>query len=132
MDNLINIIAQAFYGNKTGTQIRPDEVDRFILGYMDASIAKFATPDRIDRTIVPIPNMENVVLVYNKIQEAERLRAKEHLFKKYKQVQKPTAVIPELDLELYSRCIVCRLNDTGELESLQESDFEGFMKYLTD
>ena len=36
----------------------------------------------------------------------------------------------ELNLEIYSRCIICRRNSTGELESLHGEDFDLCEKYL--
>ena len=45
----------------------------------------------------------------------------------------PTTVpeaLPEEGIEIYSRCLVCRINDR-KLESLKPEDFQpGFMKYL--
>ena len=38
----------------------------------------------------------------------------------------------ESDIEIYSRCIVCRVNESGELESLREGDYEKFVKYLAE
>ena len=43
-NNLIRIIAQAFYGNRTITEIRPEEMDSFILGYLDSSLEKEDCP----------------------------------------------------------------------------------------
>ena len=33
---------------------------------------------------------------------------------------KPLATIPELDLTLYSRCLVCRMNEDGTFASLEK------------
>ena len=55
--------------------------------------------------IVHIPGAEHLVLVYNKFQE--------------------------LDLTLYSRCIVCRMDEDGEFESLEYEDGSLFMHYLS-
>ncbi len=123
----IDIIAQAFYGNRTFTSITADEVDRFILGYLDSSIK---ISEKIDRTIVRIPDSENVVLVYNKYEEEEDLERVRKCFEEDGYEIKPLAVIPELDLKIYSRCIACRINEAGDLESLCESDCERVMKYL--
>lgn len=128
-NNLISIIAQAFYGNRVGTEIKKENVDRFILGILDNSIPISET---VDRTIIPIPNMENLVIVYNKHQEGKKLKDKEEYFKNDGYELKPLAFIPEKNLEIYSRCIVCRINDKGELESLKEGDYEKFIKYLAE
>ena len=49
------ILAQAFYGNRTMTEIRPEDMDRFILGYLDRSVGYISEP--IDRTVVRIPGI---------------------------------------------------------------------------
>ena len=54
--NLIDIVAQHFYGNRTGTTINRNDVDRFILGYLSD---KIAIDKPIDRTVVKLPNTEN-------------------------------------------------------------------------
>ena len=36
--NAINIVAQAFYGNRTATEVSRENIDRFILGYLDNNI----------------------------------------------------------------------------------------------
>lgn len=128
-NSLISIIAQAFYGNRTGTEIKKENVDRFILGVLDDSIPIVET---IDRTVIPIPNLENLVIVYNKHQEGEKLKDKEKYLKEDGYELKPLAFIPEEKLEIYSRCIVCRVNEEGELESLEEGDYEKFVKYLAE
>lgn len=124
----ISIVAQAFYGNRTGTEIKPERVDAFILGYMDDTIGKY---EKVDRTIVSVPNTDNIVIVYNKYQEEERLQRKEELLNNEGYELKPVAVIPENNIEIYSRCIVCRI-DNGKLVSLQDGDYEKFAKYLAE
>ena len=131
--NQITIMAQGFYGNRTRTAINREEVDRFILGYLDDSI--FMDGESIDRTIVHIPNTDNIVVVYNKYEEEEARQRKTELYETEKYTMKPLAVIAEdgeNDIEIYSRCIVCRVNENGEFESLRESDYEKFVKYLAE
>ena len=127
-NELITIIAQAFYGNRTGTEISREDIDRFILGYQTADIA---VTEPIDRTIVHLPGSDELVLVYNKYQEAERLETKARALREDNYVIKPLATISEMNLEIYSRCIVCRVNSNGEFFSLQKSDFEIWDCYLT-
>ena len=124
---VIGIMTQAFYGNRTLTEVYEKNLDRFILGYLDDSF-KVSSP--IDRTIVRIPHTENLVIIYNKYQEEETLQYKEKYYLEDNYVLKPLAIIPELNLELYSRCIVCRMNEQGELESLQDDDYKKFIQYL--
>lgn len=61
-NELICIISQAFYGNRTGTEIRRENIDRFILGYQTDD---FDVTDPIDRTVIHLPGSDNLVLVYN-------------------------------------------------------------------
>ena len=117
-NNIINIIAQAYYGNRVATEINKEDIDRFILGYQDDSIT---VTEPIDRTVIHIPNTDGIVIVYNKYSEEGN-----------KERMKAVAVIPEENIELHSRCIACRMNADGELESLQEGDFEKLVKYLAE
>ena len=126
--NLISVVAQAFYGNRVGTEIKRESVDNFILGYMDDSIAT----GEVNRTIVNIPNTDNVVIVYNKYQEERELNRKKELFNDEGYEMKPLVVIPEKNVEIYSRCIVCRMNENGELESMKKDDYDMIVKYLAE
>lgn len=125
----LTIIAQAFYGNRTMTWISPADIDRFVLGYLDSSI-EISEP--IDRTIIRIPKTDSLVLVYNRYQEEERLNWREELLREENYKLKPLAVIPELDLVLYSRCIALRINEDGSFASLQDGDYSILKKYLTE
>ena len=121
------ILAQAFYGNRTMTEIRPENMDRFILGYLDSSL-EISEP--IDGTVVRIPGSDSIVLVYNRYQEEERLKEGEKLLREENYEIKPLAVIPEINLTLYSRCIALRMNEDGSFASLQEGDSRILVKYL--
>jgi len=123
----LRIITQAFYGNRTMTEIEPEDMDRFILGYLDSSM-KISEP--IDRTVVRIPGTDGLVLVYNKYQEAESLKEKEELLEERGYEMKPLAEVPELGLRLYSRCIALRITEEGEFASVQSGDGAYIMKYL--
>lgn len=123
----IFIISQAFYGNRTGTEIRRENIDRFILGYQTDD---FDVTEPIDRTIIHLPGSDNLVLIYNKYQEEERLEIKERALREDNYILKPLASIPEMNLDIYSRCIVCRMNVAGEFESLGEGDYEIWGHYL--
>lgn len=126
-EDRILIVSQAYYGNRTETDIRRQNIDNFILGYQSDK-TKIMEP--IDRTILRIPDTDNLVMIYNKFMEEEHLLKKAELLEKENYHLKPLAVIPELGIELYSRCIVCRMNENGEFDSLQDEDYEKFMKYL--
>lgn len=127
--NAIGIVSQAFYGNRVGTEVKKENIDSFILGYQSNDIP---VTEPIDRTIINVPNTDNVVIVYNKHEEENELKRKEKLLKNENHIMKPLAVIPEENIEIYSRCIVCRINENGELESLREGDYEKFVKYLAE
>ena len=127
--HLITIMTQAFYGNRTITQIKKDGVDGFVLGNVDGDVM---TWQKVDRTIVRVPGTDNLVIIYNGIKEVEALQRKEKALKEKGYEMKPLAVIPEENLEIYSRCIVCRMNEIGELESLQNDDYDKFMHYLAE
>lgn len=123
----IFIISQAFYGNRTGTRIRRENIDRFILGDLTDD---FDVTEPVDRTIILLPGSDNLVLVHNKYQEEERLVDKERALRKDNYILKPVASIPEANLDIYSRCMVCRMNADGVFESLGEGDSEIWGRYL--
>lgn len=127
-NKLIRIVTQAFYGNRVETEINPEKLDRFILG----SLSDFPIDYPIDRTIIELPNTDNIVLVYNKHKENERRELKERLMREENYTLKPLAVIPEENIELYSRCIACRIDERGEPESLQEGDYKKIVEYLAE
>ena len=126
-EKLITIIAQAFYGNRTCTQIYPENMDAFILGHLDGRIDD---RDKIDRTFIRVPGADDLVIVYNKYQEEKARKEKAALLEERGYELKPLAFIPEEDIEIYSRCIVCRMNADGTLASLVREDGPEFMKYL--
>ena len=124
-NGLIVIISQAFYGNRTFTEIRPNDIDRFLCGYL-SDLGEEINPDA--KVLVKVPGTDNLVIIYNRDEEAETI---ERDWKdEYK--RKPLAGIPELDLKIYSRCIVCRISADGEFESLQAEDWEKYAKYLAE
>lgn len=127
-NNIINVVAQAYYGNKTATEIDRNKADRFVIGCLH----DFPIDYPIDRTIVKIPNTENIVLVYNKYKEAEMRELKERALKEGNYVMKPLAVIAEENIEIYSRCIACRIDEHGELQSLLDEDYNKLIGYLAD
>lgn len=130
MNNINNdsiyVVAQAFYGNRTETEVKRKNIDRFILGYLE----DIKHDKKIDRTFIKVPNTNNLVFAYNKYQEEEKIELKKELFEINNIELRPTLIIPEYELTLYSRCIVCRIDEDGELCSLEDEDFEKFMEYL--
>jgi len=121
--SLLIILAQAYFGNRTVTEITPDRIDSFILGFASSEIAeRMIRPEDIDRTIVRIPETENLVLIYNRYQDENNKKRESTM----------TAKIPEIGLELNSRCIVCRMNNDGSFASIEEEDFQKVMQYLAE
>lgn len=136
--NLIDIIAQHFYGNRTGTTINRNDVDRFILGYMDESLM---ASEPIDRTVVKVPRTDNLVVIYNKYQEDEYINVDfpryyaekgEEYKERWGEELKPhiSCEIPEINFKIHTRCIVCRIDENGILQSLEEGDAEKFIRYF--
>ena len=128
MKKSIIIVAQAFYGNRTVTEISEDNMDRFILGYLSNELP---ITEKIDRSIIHVPGSDNIVFVYNKYEEEKSREDRDRFLEEDNWEMKPLAVIPEMDIKLYSRCIACRLNEDGAFESLEDGDFIKFMHYLT-
>ena len=131
----ITILIQHFYGNRTTTYISPDDFDAIMLGCLDKKLFEERHDrEKIDRTVIRVPDTENVVLVYNKYQEEERLKELQHFIQEvYKNRYRfnPSAVIPEMGIVLFSRCIACRINEDGALISLEKEDYPKVVQYLT-
>lgn len=125
----IFVIAQAYYGNRAGISIKKDEIDDLILGYKDR---RYVGENQINRTLIPVPGTDNLVIVYNKYQEEKDLNSREEFFGRYGKERQPLAENPELGITLYSRCIVCRISADGELESIKAEDWDKFEKYLAE
>ena len=120
----IIIITNGFYGNRVLTEIDAKNVDRFILGYVDSRV-RIPSDEKIDRTIIHIPNTKNSVFVYNKYKE-ERAVSKNRV---RGNLIEPTLIIG--DTVLYSRVIACGIDDSGHLTSINKDDCEEVFKYLS-
>ena len=133
-DNMA-ILIQHFYGNRTVTFISLDDFDAIMLGHLDTKLFdKTRDREKIDRTIIRIPDTENLVLVYNKYQEEECLNKLQQFIQDINKCEhrfNPSAVIPEKGIVLYSRCIACRIDEDGALVSLEQEDCPKVVKYLT-
>lgn len=118
-ENKLRIVIQALYGNRTITYIDREELDYIILGILDGNSRSLADK-KIDRTIIKIPDTENLVLIYNKYQEAERSDSK------------PLVFIPQENIIIKSRCAVCRMDKNNNLLSLTDEDYNKVAKYLAE
>ena len=126
-ENHINIIAQAIYGNRTLMKIERNRFDNFILGELNSNMYPDAN---IEKIIVPSPKCKDIVIVYGKKEEEEELQNVSKWYQEDGSITKPLAIIPELDLKIYSRCLVCRIDENGIFQSLQEDDAQYFIDYL--
>lgn len=124
-NDIVTIMTQQFYGNRVLTEVKRERIDLFVLGIVSGDFV--ANWQKVDRTIIHIPNDDNIVFIYNKYMEERRRKEAEDNAN-----IKPSATIPELGVELFSRVIVCRIGDNGEVESLVNGDIEKFINYLAE
>lgn len=136
--DLIFVVAQQFYGNRTEIEIERNKIDYFLHGYLDYSFSKPAT----DLKIVHVPGSEHVVVVYDQLQEDEYVNVifpekyaehgaeyKEFTGKEF--AMHVSCEIPEINFKIHTRCIACRIDHEGILQSLVEGDGKFIEKYLT-
>lgn len=126
-ENHIDIIAQAIYGNRTLMKIERNRFDNYILGELSSNMYPDAN---IEKIIVPSPKCKDIVIVYGKKEEEEKLQNVSKWYQEDGYIAKPLAIIPELDLKIYSRCLVCRIDENGIFQSLQKDDAQYFIDYL--
>ena len=134
-EKTIIIVTQQFYGNKVIVEIKERNLDNFVLGLIaEESEIGFDITELFpkDRTIVKIPNSENLYLIYNKYTEERRIKQLEET-ESGKEYMKNSfsAYIPELNFKLYSRCIICKI-ENGVYKDITANDLPLFMKYLHD
>lgn len=137
-DNIF-IVAQQFYGNRIGLEIKRNEVDAILLGYTSAKDT--TDGEYVDRKIVRVPDTDDIVIVYDQNQEDEYVNVefpemhkrcaaeyREHTGKDF--TMQASCKIPEIDFEIHTRCFACRIDENGELQSLQDGDGEKFVEYF--
>ena len=83
----------------------------------------------IDRTYVRFPDADNLFLLYNRYQEERHLKLDVEYRGKDRDAD-PLVIIPEENLQIHSRCMVVRKDDSGNIEDLREGDLESIQKYL--
>ena len=127
--NEITVIAQALYGNRTMIEIDPRQIGYIIDGWLNISLAESKDYSE-ELAYISLPETE-CVLVYNKVKEKEQLQEKKRLMDEENYSLRPLAVIPQSDMEIYSRCLVCRIDENGQFLSVQEGD-ENIFKYLAE
>lgn len=132
-NNRIDIVAQGFYGNRTGTAIVRDEVKYFIRGYISEDLYDDEAIANVNLQYVPTPGNKDIVIVYDQYQEDEYVNVEfpkryERDNEKYRELwgedmeMYVTCMIPELNLTLHTRCFACRIDENGVLQSLQDGD----------
>lgn len=138
--NIIFIVAQQFYGNRTGTEINRENINFFLKGILSPEL--FPGEDKtVDRKVVKVPGTDNIVIVYDQNQEDEYVNVKfPEMYKRdaaeYKEhtgrefTMHVSCRIPEIDFEIHTRCFACRIDENGELQSLQDGDEEKFIEYF--
>lgn len=83
----------------------------------------------IDRTYVRIPDADNLFLLYNHYQEERHLKLDEKYGGSDRNME-PLIIIPEENLQIHSRCMLVRKDDSGNIEDLREGDLKYIQKYL--
>ena len=140
-NNTIRIITQGFYGNRVATEIERENVNFFLKGILSPEL--FPDGDKnVNRKIVRVPTTDNIVIVYDKNREDEYVNEefpeiyarsgaeyKEHTGKEM--TMYVSCEIPEINLTLHTRCFACRIDENGELQSLENGDSKYFIDYFT-
>lgn len=136
----IFVVAQGFYGNRTGTEIRRENINYFLKGILSPEL--FPGRDKtVDRRTIKVPGSDNVVIVYDQNKEDEYMNVEfpkmlaedgDSYFEDTGRVMKPwvSCSIPELDVELHTRCFACRIDENGEFQSLEDGDGDAFIEYF--
>lgn len=120
--------------NRTGQEVRPDDIDYFLRGiclspYRDkltpedeATIRFHEDEEPVDRQVIRVPDSEEIVIVYDKAQEEKAVIEGRTRF--------ITCNIPELNITLHTRCFACRMDENGTFRSLENGDGEKYVKYF--
>ena len=119
---LATVLAQAFYGNRVITEVYADDDLLNLKNFISGNCSLALQNGDIDLEIIPLA--ENVAVVYDKISEDKKL--KRDNLEKYK----PLCKIPEKNMVIYSRCVLCRFKSENELESLKSDDIELVKDYF--
>ena len=137
----ISVIAQYFYGNRTGTEVRRDWIDHFLRGHISRELFGPKDVEDVNRKMVRVPNAEHIVIVYDQTQEDRyvnedfpRIYAQdgaEYLERWGEELKmRVSCEIPEISFKIHTRCFACRIDENGDFQSLEDSDDEMIMKYF--
>ena len=139
-ENTIQIVAQGFYGNRVALEINRENINSFLYGVVPPEILPNAD-EIVDRRIIRVPDTDNIVIVYDQNKEDKYVNETFPRYYKrdaeaYKQRTSKeltmyiSCEIPENDLTLHTRCFACRIDENGELQSLENGDGEKFIEYF--
>lgn len=85
----------------------------------------------IDRTFIPVPGTENLYIFYSVHQEEWRRKMwEEDRMGRHHEEREPIIIIPEIDISIYSRCMLVRKESSDKLTNLKEGDYEAVLPYL--
>ena len=85
----------------------------------------------IDRTFVPVPDAENLFLLYNQYQEEWHLQiTAKNRDSGHPRDESPVFAIPEENIAVHSRCLIVRKDDSGRIVDLEKDDLEKAKKYM--
>ena len=137
----IFIIAQFFYGNRTGTEITLDWVDNFLRGQISREIYGPKDVQDVVRKTVRVPGPKNIVIVYDQTQEDRyvneefpRYYAEDgaDYFARWGEELKMhvSCEIPGIGFKIHTRCFACRMDEAGNLQGLEENDYTQFIHYF--
>lgn len=127
----IFVLMMGFYGNRTIVDMTREQLENrgkgvnlehYILGILD--VVAVSGREKFDTTIIPIPNTNNLVLIYNKYQEESERNRQGKL--------KPLVDISKYDIAIYSRCAICRKGNDGRLYGIKPEDMNSIVDYLAE
>ena len=137
-----NLTGYRFRSGKAECQVLSgyEGADAFLLGH--TSPVDFSkTGEKVERKIVIVPGTDNLVIVYDQLQEDHYVNVKfpeqyaehaeeykEHTGREFK--MQVTCKIPEIDFEIHTRCFACCIDEHGELQSLENGDGEKVIEYF--
>jgi hypothetical protein len=123
------ILMMGFYGNRTMLNITREKLENksdgvnlehYILGILETDVLN--GDEKFDTTIIPLPETNNLVLIYNKYQEEDKKGSKDKL--------NPFVYMPEYGIEIYSRCAICKKGNDGKLYGIEPEDLDNIVHCL--
>ncbi len=91
----------------------------------------YKRPDISNLSYLDVPDSDGLVIVYHQFQEERWNKEKNNPIMFTRKPVRPLLSIPEHDIQLYSRCIVCKKNSMGRHEILNDKDMLRIMDYLS-